>query len=78
MSLRQFFDFRNVFIAYSISYNDETHVVPAFRGSLPIRDFIQPRTVLVDGELATSSGNPLLTPKGTTQLFIYQVRTASK
>jgi hypothetical protein len=60
--------------AYSVNYSGEVRVVPAFRGSFPVEDFVQPRAALVDRQLVTASGNPLLTPKGTSQIFIYQYK----
>jgi hypothetical protein len=58
--------------AYSIYYDGKSQVIPAFRGKLPVQDFIQPRAVLMNNQLVTVPGNPLLTPKGTSQIFIYQ------
>ena len=71
---------RNIlsFAAYTINYDGNSHVIPAFRGSLPVQKFIQPRAVLIDQQLVTVPGNPLLTPKGTSQIFIYQVRIGSR
>jgi hypothetical protein len=60
--------------AYSVNYEGDSHIIPAFRGSLPVHEFIQPRSVLIDQQLVTVPGNPLLTPKGTTQIFIYQYK----
>lgn len=58
--------------AFSVYYDGSTRILPAFRGSLPVQEFIQPRAVFINGQVESMPGNPLLTPKGTTQIFLYQ------
>ncbi|XP_062511939.1 uncharacterized protein LOC134187797 [Corticium candelabrum] len=58
--------------AYQVHYDGKSHVIAAFRGSIPVEKFVQERSIVVDGRLVSAPGNPLLTPKGTSQIFVYQ------
>ena len=52
--------------------------VPALQGTQSVQDFLQCRSVEVNGSMTCVPSNPLLTPKGTLQFTLYQVREEMK
>eukprot|EP00118_Oscarella_pearsei_P024466 m.306131 g.306131 ORF g.306131 m.306131 type:complete len:541 (+) comp40990_c0_seq1:131-1753(+) len=58
--------------AFEVGYDGSSQIIPAFNGTVPVEEFIQCRSVLSDGQLVCAPSNPLLTPKGAVQIFIYQ------